>query len=156
MKGKTLKALVAIVALLLTACTGGKVYDHFCHTPAGGWEKNDTLAFDVNRLTEGGSYQAQVGLRIDSRFPFKALTLIVSQHVIPSGQTFVDTLRCDLISEKGKSLGHGVGNYQYVFPLRQLPLSSGDSLHVVIRHDMMREIMPGITDVGYQLRLGGR
>jgi hypothetical protein len=35
--------------------------------------------------------------------------------------------------------------------VRQLQLQEGDSLHVVVRHNMKREILPGIFDVGIKL-----
>lgn len=145
--------LSALIILLFIACQSRTVYDQYRHTPVQGWEKNDTLAFNIARLKQGGDYAATVGVRINNKFPFKSLTLIVEQNVLPGGEVVMDTLRCDLISEKGKSLGQGVGSYQYTFPLRRLRLSEGDSLHVVIRHDMMREIMPGVSDIGYGLSL---
>ena len=43
------------------------------------------------------------------------------------------------------------GEYQYIFPLKTLPLEKDDSLFIEIRHDMKREILPGITDVGIKL-----
>ena len=38
--------------------------------------------------------------------------------------------------------------YQYDFPLSTLRLKEGDSLALVVRHAMKREILPGISDVG--------
>lgn len=154
---KAVKFLILNSSLLILAlassCQSRTAYYQYRHTPVQGWEKNDTLAFNIPCVPAAGDYGAEVGVRINNEFPFKALTLIIEQQVLPSGKTFTDTLRCPLISDKGKSLGQGVGSYQYTFPLRRLRLSEGDSLHVVIRHDMMREIMPGVSDIGYELSL---
>jgi hypothetical protein len=30
-------------------------------------------------------------------------------------------------------------------------LNEGDSLHVLVKHNMKREIMPGITDIGLRV-----
>jgi len=39
--------LTAIVHIL-SACSGSTVYDEYAHTPIAGWEKNDTLSFEVS------------------------------------------------------------------------------------------------------------
>ena len=49
-------------------------------------------------------------------------------------------------------LGHGVALYQFDLPLRKHFYLHGDSIHVRVRHNMKREILPGINDVGIQLR----
>lgn len=41
--------LTAIVHIL-SACSGSTVYDEYAHTPIAGWEKNDTLSFEVSPL----------------------------------------------------------------------------------------------------------
>ena len=63
-----------------------------------------------------------------------------------------DTLSCRLIDETGNALGNGVSNYQYLIPLTSLTLKKGDRLRIAIRHDMKREILPGISDIGLRLR----
>lgn len=139
------------VAGMLAACTGNKVYDKYEHTPIAGWEKNDSLTFDIPRMKAPGTYQAQLGLRINGAYPFMGLTLIVRQTVYPGQRTRTDTLRCQLIDENGNAYGQGVNFYQYHYLVNALTLRQGDSLHVSVRHDMKREILPGIADVGFQL-----
>ena len=90
-------------------------------------------------------------MRISNRFPFMRLTLIVEQTVYPAGNTMTDTLDCSLIDEQGVFLGYGTSQYQYLFPLKTIELHRGDSLHVAIRHDMKREILPGVTSVGIKI-----
>ena len=57
-----------------------------------------------------------------------------------------------IIDSKGNVEGKGVSYYQYDFPLSTLRLEKGDSLALVVRHAMKREILPGISDVGIMLR----
>ena len=47
--------------------------------------------------------------------------------------------------------GQGVGSYQYHFRVSEMNLKAKDSLHICVRHDMKREIMPGISDVGIEI-----
>lgn len=140
------------MAGVLLSCTGNKVYDRYVHTPVSGWEKNDTLVFNLQRMADSGDYASELGLRVTSDYPFMGLTLIVDQWVYPARRHYVDTLNCKLMDAKGNSMGVGMSYYQFRFPIRELPLHRADSVVVKIRHDMKREILPGISDVGYLLR----
>lgn len=137
--------------LLFSSCDNGVVYDTYNHTQIEGWEKNDTLVFDVPRLVSSGRYRMEVGLRTNGTFPFTGLSVVVEQTVIPGYKTFTDTLRCRLTDEKGNVLGRGVSCFQYNFILSDVDLAKGDSLHVRVRHIMKREILPGISDVGLKV-----
>lgn len=146
-------SLLAVSAVLATAlsCSDGTVYDKFVNTPIAGWEKNDTLSFGVPRVPAGGQYASSLMLRISQNYPFMSLTIVVTQKVLPSGAVLTDTLRCPLIDKHGRTKGTGLSYYQYAFPVRSLELAQGDSVQVSVRHDMKREILPGVSDVGLKV-----
>src|SRR3712207_7962744 len=73
-----------LIMFLAGACTGNKVYDRYVHTPVAGWEKNDTLVFCLSPMAKAGQYEADLGLRITTDYPFMGLTLIVDQMICPS------------------------------------------------------------------------
>lgn len=149
---KTLVSVaVAAGALALAACNGRYVYDKYVSTPIAGWEKNDTLSFEVSPVDSTLTYRSQLGLRITDAYPFTAVTLIVEHHVFPRDEVFVDTLHCQLADRRGNAAGKGISYHQYTFPITELHLQHGDSIHVRVRHDMKREILPGISDVGLSL-----
>jgi gliding motility-associated lipoprotein GldH len=144
--------LTILTALALcVACSKGRVYHHYNHTPIAGWEKIDTLSYNVPPLAERGRYDTALGLRINNLFPFVSLTLIVEQTVFPSMKQQKDTINCKLVDGNGNFKGHGISSYQYRYPVSQMQLQQGDSLHITVRHDMRREILPGISDVGIAL-----
>lgn len=149
---KKAAAVLCVAALLLASCMQDVVYDKYESTPLSGWEKNDTLSFSVPHMQRNGDYDVGLGLRINTLYPFMGLTLIVEQTVFPAQERRIDTLDCKLIDKNGKSLGQGVSYYQYNFPINHWALKQGDSLQVYVRHDMKREILPGISDIGIQLR----
>ena len=140
-----------LVVLMLTACNDKTVYHDYEQTPASGWEKNDPLSFTLPPIQETGNYKEEVGMRINGSFPFLSLSLIVEQTKLNTGEKQCDTLVCELINKRGYPQGKGVSQYQYLFPLKTLQLNKGDSLYIEIRHDMKREILPGITDVGLKV-----
>lgn len=143
--------VIGLALLLVTSCTGNKVYDHYDHTLLTGWEEADALQFDVPPLPETGRYATRLGLRISNAYPFQELTLIVEQTVYPGKHKQVDTLACHLFDQKGKVEGQGVSFFQYHFSISQMALQKGDSLHITVRHNMKREIMPGISDIGIEM-----
>lgn len=143
--------ILLTVALAFASCNRKAVYSHYEHTPIFGWEKNDHLFFQTSPFAVEGRYREVVGLRINSSYPFRGLTLIVEQHVEPSGLRRTDTLWCKLIDANGVVQGKGISYFQYNFHLCDIPLHKGDSLHVELRHNMKREMLPGISDVGISL-----
>ncbi|HEY9551152.1 MAG TPA: gliding motility lipoprotein GldH [Prevotella sp.] len=143
--------IAATFVVLLSSCNDHKVYDQYNHTPIAGWEKNDTLLFDIPPLTRDGQFGTELGLRINGAYPFMSLALIVEQTIYPEKRIQIDTINCKLIDKNGIPKGQGVNYYQYNFPITQLQLKQGDSIHVTIRHDMQREILPGISDIGFML-----
>lgn len=142
-----------IATTALQSCNESKVYDKYNHTPLSGWEKNDTLRFDIPRLADGGMYESTLGLRITDNYPFMGLILIVEQRLMPADTIFTDTVKCELTDRNGKTKGKGVSYYQFRFPVTKMQLNKGDSLHVRVRHDMKREMLPGISDVGISLSI---
>lgn len=139
---------IVIVAMAFASCNGRKVYDRFEHTPLLGWERNDTVTFHVPAVEEDGKYSLVLNLRTDNSFPFTNITMIVNRYVSPSGLHSADTLKCQLANHRGQSLGKGINLYQYSFRISSEQLAKGDSLSVTVNHNMMREILPGVSDVG--------
>lgn len=144
-------SVISVVAVSLSACDNGTVYDKYNHTPITGWEKNDTLFFNVPAQKKNGRYRQEIGLRTNAAYPFTGLTLVVEQTVEPGHRQFTDTLDCRLSDDKGNILGQGISYFQYNFILSDVELFEGDSLHVCVRHIMKREILPGISDIGLKM-----
>ena len=144
---------MALGTAAMAACTGRTVYDKYEHTPVAGWEKNDAIVFCVPKAEKAGGNDATLMLRTTDSYPFMSVTLIVQQKITPGETTYTDTLKCALTDEHGNSLGQGLSYHQFTFPLRTLTLAAGDSLTVSVRHDMKREILPGVSDVGYSLSM---
>lgn len=137
---------MAVAALL--SCSSNVVYSSYEHSPLSGWERNDTLVFNVPAVANSSAYRQRIGLRMTGSFPFTSLSLIVEQRIYPSGKVVADTLKCPVTDERGNFLGDGISAFQYSFELREMALNAGDSLHVTVRHNMKREILPGVSDVG--------
>lgn len=139
---------ILTVACGITACNRSKIYSQYEYTPMYGWEKNDVISFDISPVEQAGHYREDLGLRINDTYPFQSLCLVLEQTILPSGYRHNDTLNCSLFDNKGKMKGAGLNYYQYSFHINTIRLAEGDSLHIEVKHNMKREIMPGITDIG--------
>ena len=139
------------VAVGITSCNRKTVYAHYEHTPMQGWDKSDTLAFDIPAVKQAGAYKEDIGLRVVNTYPFQGLSLVIKQTILPSGYVHSDTVNYTLFDRRGNTKGHGVSFYQFQFHFNTLQLREGDSLHICVKHNMKREIMPGISDVGIRV-----
>ena len=143
--------LAGMTATILASCSTRTIYDSYAHTPLAGWEKNDTLTFDIPKVAMNGTYNENVGLRMTNSFPFTSISLIVEQNIVQQRKTITDTIKCPITDERGNFLGDGISTYQYSLPLRDVKLNKGDSIHISIRHNMKREILPGVSDIGIKI-----
>lgn len=150
MKGRITLFFLTLLSLT-AACNGDKAYSKYTDIAIAGWEKNDTLTFDVKPLATAGNYQLTLGLRTDNSYPFKSVTLITEQTVFPSGKSFADTIECRIYDDDGKMLGNGISSHQYLFNVANRQYHKGDSIHIAIRHNMKREILAGINSIGIEL-----
>ena len=135
----------------LSACDESLAYSHYEHTQLAGWEKSDTLYFNTPRMRQKGRYRMELGLRTTGDYPFTSLTLSIEQRVFPAKSIKNYRIKCKLMEENGVTRGQGVSVYQFAFPVADVDLNEGDSVQIRIRHDMKREILPGIADVGIKL-----
>ena len=141
---------VAFATAIVSSCDENTVYDSYEHTPINGWEKNDTLHYSVPPLRDSGSFQEIIGLRINRNYPFTSVSLVVEQRILPGFRSHRDTIRCQFLPDDNLR-GQAVSYSQYDFPLRNLDLRRGDSLVVTVWHAMKREILPGISDIGFKM-----
>jgi len=145
-----IKKIVLTAAILLTgACDRETVFHQYRHTNAGGWEKNDTLLYNVGKIAHSGRFKEEIGIRMNGTYPFTGLSIIVEQTILSGNIITRDTLNCAFTGKN--SYNNGVGYRQYKFHLKDVSLSKGDSVVLRVRHDMLREILPGIADVGIKI-----
>lgn len=147
----SLSILLITVVLALAGCDNNTVYHHYEQTSVSGWERSDTLLFNVASAKSDAVLKEEVELRINNTYPFMGLCLVVEQTTYPSNVRHIDTLNCQLIDEEGQTKGDGLNYIQYHFHLTDISVSEGDSLAIAIHHNMKREILPGVVDVGIRL-----
>ena len=151
MQNKLLTIMFLMAVLTISSCNRHKVYSHYVHIESAEWEKTDTIHFNIPPVKATGSYTSIIGLRIENGYPYQQLALEVNTEIQPGERLVKSSLNCDLIDKQGNIKGSGVSYYQYDFPVDVLELQEGDSIHVSVIHNMNREIMPDVYDVGFSL-----
>lgn len=153
MKGRGIFSwvLLGLIGLMTVSCHQKTLYSHYQHTSVEGWTRSDTLTFILPRQQQSHEVERQLNVRINSDFPYIGVTLIVSQEHFPSRRVVTDTVNCRFSDHQGLKLARGISYFQYSFPLRSAYFHQGDSIVYHIRHDMKRDLLPGIADVGITL-----
>lgn len=146
-----LAAVLLTTMTAMSSCEQQTLYHHYEHTPLSAWEKSDTLFFTVKKMKDRAVIRRDVELRFTDRYPYQQLNIVVEQTTLPSRYMRRDTLDCRLISSKGDILGKGVMLFEQTFHLPDISLNEGDSLLFRIHHNMKRESLPGISDIGIRL-----
>ena len=134
--------------MAINACDNRQEFAKYNVIEVDGWDKSQVSIFDVPPIKVSGDYNQMIGVRITADYPFLTLSIIVDQTVFPSLKTTTDTLNCVVIDESGKHLGQGQNLWQQTFFLKRSTLQEGDSIHVAVRHNMRRDILEGISDIG--------
>ena len=143
--------LFMMIALGMASCDRQTVYHHYEHVADHGWEKTDTIKFEIGPLREKGTYHETLEFRTDELFPFLGIYITVEQMIKPRNIILIQNLKCELMNQDGSQKGSGISYYQSLFPLDDIELQQGDTLCISVFHSMKREILPGISDIGMKV-----
>ncbi|MBQ8463282.1 MAG: gliding motility lipoprotein GldH [Prevotella sp.] len=143
--------VLGLTIMVLTGCRQKAAFSHYESVSLDGWGREDTIRFALGPVDKESSFCEMLGVRANLDFPFTNVSLVVEQEAMPSGTVRCDTLDIPLINEDGIPLGKGVSRFQYDIPLNTITLLTGETLFVSIRHNMKREYLTGISDVGLTL-----
>ncbi len=148
-----LTTAICLLTLLLTlgACKPDVMFHQYQHITDNKWDKGDTIYFNIPPVKASGLYREEVNLRISKEYPFLSLSLLVRQAILPQKKYQSNVINCDLISDKGDMKGDGITLFDSQFLVRDIHLNSGDSICIAVIHNMKRETMAGIADVGFRL-----
>ncbi|MBO5233066.1 MAG: gliding motility lipoprotein GldH [Prevotella sp.] len=142
---------ITVAVCLFMSCTTDTVYHHFERTAEGGWDKRDTFFFKIDTVISAGRYATTLCIRTDADYPYRNLSVRTVQVVKPGNGVSTHTLNLNIRQESGIPAGDGITLYNYEVPVGTLTLRPGDSLTVKVAHNMRRETMPGVTDVGLKV-----
>ncbi|MCR5068392.1 MAG: gliding motility lipoprotein GldH [Prevotella sp.] len=154
---RILNIATPLMALLIMAmawsCTADTTYHKYVGVGEEGWSAHDTLVFDIDTLRTNGNFTTYVCLRAKPDFPYRYLSMIVEQTCMLSGNKERKTVRCEVVNSDGVMTGVGITYHTYEIPVFTGTHRPGEHIKVAIKHNMTREYMPGLMDVGVKLKV---
>lgn len=143
-------ALAAVIAGLVS-CKGNHVYDSYRDIDYNGWNRADTLDFDVGKVP-AGTYDICLGFRATTAYPYKELGFDLVWTTYPSGKVYRKSVKCNVFDDNGHMLGNsGISSDDFLFRVGTISIAKGDSTVFSVSHAMNQDVMPGLTAVGLQL-----
>ena len=138
---------------LLSSCnTADTAYHRYVQIGDDGWENCDTLVFTVDTIRLFGDYTSYVCLRTHPDFPYRYLSVLVEQTDLRKGVRQKKEVRVEIVNKDGAQEGTGLTFHTYEVPLFKHWMGPGDSVRIAVKHNMTREQMPGIMNVGVKLK----
>lgn len=155
MKKRRHKELVYLLlsSVCIASCIGGTFFHSYKPLPAEGWERRDTICFDLPQASQNFNGTLTIGLRTKTFISMQEVVLAVEQYNKTSGTCHCDTVRYPLTDADGFALVKGVNNHQYETQHLSFSVKEGQSITVRIHHLMRNEIVQGITELGIKAEM---
>lgn len=139
------------MAVVAAACIRNTVLHHYEPIDENGWNRTDTLQYELPSIPKTGDYQISIGLRYDEQYPYQGLWIVAETFLNNPIAHRRDTLFFQTADEDGQFIGKGVTLLQADTLLTTLHLQEGQNGRIRLRHIMQRETLPGIRDVGVKV-----
>lgn len=145
--------ILLLVASLCMACDEQVVYHSFQSLPTEGWQRTDTLFFNVEVPDSATLYNVSVEVRNRNNYPYQNLPLLIHYDSPEAQNIRRDTLKLKLANSAGIWIGDGWGGlYQSAFPAGLIRIGKAGEYRFKITHLLPDEVLPGINDVGIKLK----
>lgn len=144
--------LLLFAACAIGACDKQTVYHNFHSLPGEGWNKQDTVVFDVAVCDSQTHYRLDIEIRNTARYPYQDIGLGLCYCGPGISRTTTDSLHYILADRQGHWKGEGWGGlYQTSFPAGTVRIDSAGTYHFRLVHTLPDETLQGINDIGIRL-----
>ena len=150
-----LKGIILLfVASTLVACDKQTIYHSYQSLPAEGWQKKDTLSFNVEVPDSFTYYKLSVEVRNRNDYPYQNINLSI-RYIAPTDTLSLpaDTIQLTLANKEGKWKGTGWGSlYQSEFPIGSIQIGKPGIYQFKIAYAFPDKVLSGINDIGIKLK----
>ncbi|ADV43161.1 gliding motility lipoprotein GldH [Bacteroides helcogenes] len=148
-----LKSIILLfVAGVLSACNKQQIYHTFQSLPTAGWQRKDTLRFNVEVTDSLTYYKLSVEIRNRNSYPYQNINLSVCYDNPDKHTSPADSLQFTLANEEGVWKGDGWGGlYQTSFPAGNIRIGKAGIYRFKIAYTLPDEKLKGINDIGIKL-----
>lgn len=141
-----------LIAGLLAACRPDVIFHSFHSVSPAGWERNDTLRFDVFLPDSAASYSLCVELRHRVSYPYCELPVVLTLTNDSLSTPFQDTVQLAVADDQGRWFGRGWGDLRTVASsFLSLPAGVKDSCRLTLTNLLPDSILSGVNDIGVKI-----
>ena len=151
---KVIKFLsILLLISCLSSCNRSEVYFDYQSVPAGGWNKDSLLVYNIDVKDTISKFNIFVHVRHFGTYPYQNLWLFLDYKEMKDSIAKQDTLECYLADEYGKWLGTGSGAIKELQVLYKQAIQLPDSgvYQFRIRQGMRDSVLKGINNVGLRV-----
>lgn len=149
---QTLISTLLLVCTLLTSCQLRAGYSANRTLPSDGWDQTECVEFQIDSLTEAGTYLLRLRLSSMTARAYTLQSLTLSVEEVWNGQTPQEYIVTIPISDSdGTPRQSGISINRYTHPLHQITLPQASKGTIRIRHKMRSPVVEGIAGVGLDL-----
>lgn len=135
----------------MMGCHDGLFYSQYKSPNEKGWNKKNSLVYDLPKVEEESAFDVNVGIRIWENFEYKSIILI-SRLYEDKKMVSVDTLYYNFYDSSDKSTGKGVGIVEHTKTLdHKYVLKPKHKYKVKINHHMLHNPITRVDNVGVSL-----
>ena len=138
-------------SVIIASCIGGTYFHSYKPLPAEGWERRDTVCFDLPQASQDFNGTLTIGLRTKAHVGMKDIVIAVEQLTDSAEVSRCDTVRYPLTDTEGDALTPGVNHHQYETQHLPISMKKGQGGSVRIHHLMIPETVQGITELGIKI-----
>ncbi len=148
-------AILLTTLLSLTVCISchnDRILNEFKDVNINGWTSDDTVSFDLPKVTRGVDLKTEIGVRVTDTYTFKSL--YVTAALLCEGEEMShDTLKVDIYDANGESKGWGFPYTTVATDAPVVHVDSGLTYTYKICHIMSSGTLKGICGIGLRLNV---
>lgn len=150
------KHIIYVICLIciVCSCTLDVKFSKYKPVSSDGWDIEDTINFSTDTLRQDGRYAFTCGVRTARAFPYQDLVMMVERKVYRDSALVLhkrEKVTCPIVTSEGNFTGEGMATKLHEIGLKDFILQTGDSVDVSIYHQMTRQNLPGIVDIGLKM-----
>jgi len=144
-------AFLPLIGLTIAACTNNTLIHSYKPLSADGWNRCDTICFNIPQAEADINGILTIGLRTIANIGMKDVVLAVEQCGETASLYRCDTISYSLTDSEGNALGKGINIHQFESVQLPFQMKKGHGCSVRIHHLMRREVITDITEVGIKI-----
>lgn len=145
-------SLLLLIAGLVIACNEQTVYHSYHSISPRGWNKSDTLLFNVPITDSLKTLRLFAEVRNKGKYLYQDFYLVVSHNLQDSTAFETDTLRFVLVDKEGKWQGRGWGSlFQSALLMKEVVVRYPGNYRFKASQGMKDDTLVGISDIGIKI-----